>query len=90
MCCVDVVVEKSILRVAIYNSLWPDISRFFMIDLIDSRHINLMENVNEEGKHRNWPLVYPGYYLSDEFPDGWMPLAVHKMVVSTNLFFFVL
>ena len=24
--------KKSIIRVAIYNSLWPDISRFFMVD----------------------------------------------------------
>ena len=55
--------QKSIIRVAIYNSLWPDISRFFMVDLIDFYHINLMENMNEAGKERDGPLVFPEYSL---------------------------
>ena len=53
------------MRVAIYNSLWTDISRFFMVDLIDSYHFQLMENVNEDGKERDGPLVFPGYSLHD-------------------------
>ena len=55
--------KKSTIRVAIYNSLWPDISRFFFVDLITSRHFSLMENVNEKGKERDGPLVYPGTSL---------------------------
>jgi hypothetical protein len=53
------------MRVAIYNSLWPDISRFFMVDLIDHYHFNLMENINEEGKERDGPLVFPDYSLNE-------------------------
>ena len=32
-----------------------------MVDLIDSQHFHLMENVNEEGKERDGALVFPGY-----------------------------
>ena len=34
-----------------------------MVDLIDYYNINLMENIHEEGKERDGPLVFPGYSL---------------------------
>ena len=71
--------QKSIIRVAIYNSLWPDISRFFMVDLIDFYHINLMENINEVGKERDGPLVFPGYSLH-EIPY-WDHTVSNKLIV---------
>ena len=67
------------MRIAIYNSLWPDISRFFMLDLIDSYHFNLMENVNEEGKERDGSLVFPEYSLH-KIPL-WNPIAYNKIMV---------
>ena len=38
-----------------------------MVDLIDDHHFDFMENVNEEGKQRDGPLVFPEY-SSQEIP----------------------
>ena len=64
---------------AIYNSLWPDVSRFFLIDLIDPTHLNLMENINEEGKERDGPLVFPGYSLHEI--SYWNYRVYNKIIV---------
>ena len=72
-------IKKSIIRVVIYNSLWPDISRYFMVDLITPSDIDFMENVNEEGKERDGPLVFPGF-SSHRIP-AWDPEVYHTIIV---------
>ena len=68
------------MRIVIYNSLWPDISRFFMVDLIDDGYFNLMENVNEENKERDGPLVFPGYSLHGI--PRWNHMIYNKIIVN--------
>ena len=72
-------IKKSIIRVVIYNSLWPDISRFFMVDLITRRLIDFMENVNEDGKERDGKLVFPGY--SQHSIPVWDPKVYSTIIV---------
>jgi hypothetical protein len=50
-----------------------------MVDLIDHYHINLMENIHEEGKERDGPLVFPEYSLH-EIPF-WDHAVYNKIIV---------
>ena len=54
-----------------------------MVDLIDFYHVNLMENVNEEGKERDGALVFPGYSLH-EIPY-WNHKVYNKIIVIFRL-----
>ena len=66
------------MRVVIYNSLWPDISRFFLVTLIDPQHFNLIENLNEEDKKND--RAFPDEYNLREIPV-WNPTAYNKIIV---------
>ena len=51
-----------------------------MVDLIDHYHINLMENIHEEDKERDGPLVFPGYSLH-EIPHYWDHTVYNTIIV---------
>ena len=54
-----------------------------MVDLITPRDIDFMENVNEEGKERDGPLVFPGFSLHDIPGIPWNPKVYSKIIVIT-------